>query len=697
MQLARTPCQASFRQTLGRLNDCQSALQQANPYSACVIAYASSFAYRSGILCYITSGDIRILNFNDRWSTEKVLEGDLLINYVLGTRRERAVVDLEAIKSIQIFEYAEDTIILFCDFGVFGQYVFAVDISDARPLSEPGNDRHPRVRLCVPVRSPNKLFARHSHQFLVMGSHSATGSHGHHEWLLEVFDLERGLPVNAEPLQLSDFHGSEVGSTVCFTIHEGCFYAVTSQTSVESEEVDWTSSYHVIQFRLDKPPLKLPIEKIWRRQHLEGPINDAWADLDFQRDHSTGELLLVECRKEWVNGGSRAFRTYYTQPIARAERKNVEDGLRHPPTQDRLISTLDKNSNSSYEEPRERVDRYVHAEYDATNEANTKEYIRAKTKWNGYDFNAQSFVDLVTDDFVPEGGWRPQQRIKLRVVSRQEICPLVRDETAPGHLIIRPRFLNREKVEMEDSERLFSPSQVHLWPPDDASQELHDILCPKGRAGEVTAVLGDEGIIYMAGPAREPGSAERALVFICFDPTFGYNGMKRADGTLAIAKRDKKRKSTASDQTAESSLIEANYAPLLSPSLAENTKKLKLELHDANTVSARVSCAMTTDEKPEPDLPVPAQGDLTVQALGLDPPSPPVLIAPTPALWPPPSPSGSTPRSQAPAVLLERPSSAEQDRGKEKGKGRAKTPPSTLSTWRENAVYLSIGKGFWLR
>ena len=565
-------------------------------------------------------------------------------------------------------------------------------------MERPGDGSHPRVRLCVPVRSPNKLFVRHNNQFLVMGSHSAIGSYGHHEWLLQVFDLERFEAVNAAPLQLEEFYGSEIGSTVCFTIHDGCFYAVTNQTSIESEEVDWTSYYHVVQFRLDDPQPELVTQEIWRRQHLEGPINDAWTDLGFQVDQCNGELLLVECRKEWVNGGSRATRTYYTQPMRRAERKNLKDGMRHPPTEDRLISTLDENSNSRYEEPQVRLDRYVHAEFPATSEKSTKEYIRAKTKWNGYDFNAQSFVDLVTDEYIPEGGWRPQQRIKLRVVSRLERCPLVRDDdsASPTATILRPRLKDREDEELEDSERAFSSSHLHLWPPDDAPQELHDILCPEGRAEDVKAVLGDEGLIYMAGPPRQPGSLERALVFICFDPTFGFNRMKRLDGSLAVAKRGRKRKSDMTEGPVQISSARLE-APEI-PGLPERTKRLKVELEnvDIEDLPARPSSSVPADEKCGADLPVPPPGDVTTQAWGLDPRSPPVLAAQTSELWPPAPASDSTPHGQAPQPLPGQ-YSHRQNKAEGKGKGRPKTPPTTLSHWRENAAYLSIGKGFWLR
>lgn len=251
MQLALSPPQASLRQTLGRINDCQAALQEASPYSACIIAYASSFAYHSSLLCYVTRGNLRILNFNDQRGTEKIFEGNVLVNHLAVSGQEWGVLDLDSFQSLQILGIADDTTVVHCDFGAFGQYVFEIDISDSTPSSSPGAGLHPRVRLCARVRSSNKLFTRHNRHFLVMGSHSATGSQGHNEWLLQVFSLGTAELVNAEPLQLQGFCGSEIGTTACFTIHDSHFYAVANQTSLENEEVDWTSYYQVVKFRLD--------------------------------------------------------------------------------------------------------------------------------------------------------------------------------------------------------------------------------------------------------------------------------------------------------------------------------------------------------------------------------------------------------------------------------------------------------------
>jgi hypothetical protein len=63
-------------------------------------------------------------------------------------------------------------------------------------------------------------------------------------------------------------------------------------------------------------------------------------------------------------------------------------------------------------------------------------------------------------------------------------------------------------------------------------------MCPSGKAGEVKARIGEEGLVYMAGPPavsydETAAGSERALIFIGFEPGWGFEGLKRLDGRLA--------------------------------------------------------------------------------------------------------------------------------------------------------------------
>ncbi|KIW21812.1 uncharacterized protein PV07_12764, partial [Cladophialophora immunda] len=394
------------------------------------------------------------------------------------------------------------------------------------------------------------------------------------------------------------------------------------------------------------------------------------------------------------------------------------DGLRHPPN-DRLSVTLDEHSNSRWEEPMVRPDRYVHAEFQADGgggEPPAREYIRAWTKWNGYSFNAQAFIDLVTDEVVMEGERRPRQRIKLRVVSRQELSPLVGDANATATatatttstggsvaLVLRKRIRDREGQEMEDGDRAFTASRVALWPPDDAPQDLHEILCPEGQPGDVKAMLGDEGIVYMAGPPRAPGSAERALVFVGFDPTFGFQGMQRLDGSPAVPKSEKKRKvdryelnETPQSVSLESQGQSQGQGMGIDLDPADRTKRLKLGAQVKLAVGDSTSARSRGDE--QGDLAVLPQGHNMAQALideSEDWQPPLASRAELPAMSQPQRPLQAAVSSPSPSPSRDD-LSQWQTSGKP-GRGKAPAPPNLGQTRQERVMYMSIGRGYWLR
>lgn len=161
----------------------------------------------------------------------------------------------QVLESIRVCSYWEKMLTCLCKFGTSGYFLFVINLDEEfePPVRITAGSRHDRILLCVRVRSNNKLFVRHDSMHLVYRTYSARGMHGHHEWILEVYSLTTGKAVSKEPLQLENFSGSEIEFTACFTIFDGHFYAVTNQTSLDSEEVYWTSYYHSISFPLEEP------------------------------------------------------------------------------------------------------------------------------------------------------------------------------------------------------------------------------------------------------------------------------------------------------------------------------------------------------------------------------------------------------------------------------------------------------------
>ena len=376
-----------------------------------------------------------------------------------------------------------------------------------------------------------KLFVRQDGSYLYYGTHSALGSHGHHEWCVQGFNLTTGHRITEKPIQLVDFFGSELGSTVCFGIHNGSFYAVSNQTSLEVEEIDWTSHYHWIQFALDEEKPNIKPRKLWRRQHHEGPINDSWTELSLQKDEQTDQLLIIECRKEYIGGGSANFRTYYTQPLSLTDSDEVPKNYGYPKN-DPLTKTLDDNSKPNYEPAKTRISRYCHPEYILDRHEGgrvpSQEFILARTKFRAYNPATSSFIDLVNDPIKRPGFARLQDRIRLRIASRLQKSPLIDDPDRPEFSLLRSKVVDENDIPIERSEEDFYPTEIQdLWPPNDAPTELFDVLYPGGRVGQLDAVADDNAIVYMAGPSAAHPNGERAIILINFDPAWKHDGLNR--------------------------------------------------------------------------------------------------------------------------------------------------------------------------
>ncbi|ERF76967.1 hypothetical protein EPUS_02679 [Endocarpon pusillum Z07020] len=493
----------------------------ARPYSVSLLAYGEAFFYSEGVLCYVDGPLVRVIDIYSGSQVEDVVNV-LALNQRLSLCVASEPSGLRPFDDTRItnLSYSKRILVCVCESEVTDErWLLVVDL---------GQDLKRRVPFRHPLTCTTKLFIRHDRDYLYYGTHSGRRSDGHHEWLVTGLDLEKGCPITPKPFQLADFVGSDIGSTACFKIHEKHLYAVSNQTSFEVEEVDWTSYYHYIKIPLgDKKP-DLKAHRIWQRQHGEGPINDSWTDLSLQKDEQTNELLIIECRKEWLGGGSANIRTYYTQPL----RLNTEDDVVqtcHFPADDPLTRTLDEYSKPHFSEPQIRIRKYYHHEYeqsrlDPRNSA-PRDFILAKTKFRAYSPSAMSFIDLVSDPApVAAGSVRMRERLRLRIASRRQKSPLVDDPDCPGQMILRKPELDKNNDPIEGSEEDFHPTEIHLWPPDDAPTEIYDVLCPAGRVRNVEAIADERSIIYMTdAPSNATmgrGNA-RAIVMISFDPSWG--------------------------------------------------------------------------------------------------------------------------------------------------------------------------------
>lgn len=518
----------SARQSLSLLFDQREAVRTSSPYSASTIAFGRQFLFNQGVLCYVCDDQIRILELHRRSRTERIVSGYALKSRMTNGLGLPHLAD-DFLQHITLLSYADDIVVFLFEEAIGpGAWLFAWDVKDDDNVTGTVGPCS-RLRLRRRLPSKTKLFVRNNKDYLYYGTHSALRDDGHHEWLIQGCNLNTRRPVSPKSLRLDEFVGSEIGSTACFEIHNQNFYAISNQTSFETEEVDWTSCYHFVRFKLEEASPDLRLRKVWRRQHHEGPINDAWTDLSLQLDERKCELNIVEVRKEWLGGGSLCVRTSYTTCFTEASDEDLILDQPNFPSHDQLSRTLDEYSKPSWvEKPPIRIPKFCHREH-TTKSEQSKEFIRAKTKHRSYSSSAHAFVDLVSDEIRMTNSCRSKDRLRLRIASRIPESPLIPDASSfdPLHFCVRPQRSNHNESSIPDSEEEFTDTAIALWPPPDAPSELFDLLCPGGRAGSVHAMLDERSIIYMAGIPHAQYDNQRAIIMISFDPGWGHKGLKR--------------------------------------------------------------------------------------------------------------------------------------------------------------------------
>ncbi|CZR53305.1 uncharacterized protein PAC_03183 [Phialocephala subalpina] len=297
-----------------------TALATASPFIVATIGLCDAYLYCKGVLCYTLDDKIRVLNLHHSGQSELVISIPSLLAHALSDINENSK------GYFQILYYSD--YILSC--------VYRSSSADSTAWLISFNLRSRQFLVAHELDSTDKIFVRHNKQYLYYGTHSELGTDGYKKWVIYGYDFKTRKWFD-QKVHLPDMVGSEIGSTICFELYDGYFYGLSNQTSFEVEEIDWTSFYHCIRFPLSSPCKEL-LEKtenksMWRRQHQEGPIDDRWTNLRLVEDESTGELKIVEARKEWYLGSSRSQRTYYTTDLVfprLSKEEDAEDSVNSP-------------------------------------------------------------------------------------------------------------------------------------------------------------------------------------------------------------------------------------------------------------------------------------------------------------------------------------------------------------------------------
>jgi hypothetical protein len=393
-------------------------------------------------------------------------------------------------------------------------HIFA--ISTAR---EPSS--HGRVIRAFAVTSASKPFVRHTARYLYYGTHTGVGHDGHHKWEVSGVSLDKQfpLPKMEQPLLFEDFHGTDIGSTVAFEIYNHHFYAVSNQGTFEVEELDWTSFYHCIRFPLENPisAAMLRDERVYRRQHAEGPIHDSWTDLSLQLSEYTNEVMILESRREWAKASSRQSRTFYTakfhvNPEGSSTASLLSEDVSDTnllPENDLFVEVLDSSNKPNWMPTPVQYSWSRHPEFDTSN-TSPRSFILAKTKFRAYNYSCTSFLDLVEDEQCCNDPQKPPC-LRLRIGSQCE-APL--DDKV---------LSTKGKGRLDEAEPIFNDhvnyrnSPIKMWPPPASrcpcSKHLHDIMNPllplgPSHARTVTGVLDERALVYMVKPGRSYGASD---------------------------------------------------------------------------------------------------------------------------------------------------------------------------------------------
>ncbi|KFZ11516.1 hypothetical protein V501_04725 [Pseudogymnoascus sp. VKM F-4519 (FW-2642)] len=541
------------------------ALATAKPYSVAIVGVGQTYMYSKGALWYMHNGTLRLLEIRQSPTEEPVVDLSSLLDKTAFKAQSKVA------GSFSFLHYHEG--VLSCLFRYAhprrGGWLIAVDV------------KKPAILLSTELASTEKLFARHDRDYLYYGVHISNDYDNRKRWVLYGYDLKNGKFLGRNNF-LYDLIGAEIGSTICFEVVGGFFYAVSNQTTYEVEEVDWTSFYHGRRFPLSNPSEK-KLEKtedqcMWRRQHLEGPLDDRWTSLALAIDETTGQLTIVESRKEWLEGRTVGQRTVYKTKVVFPKRPVTKNNsssspqanaapalspaspytfqpfgtvplqVQHPTdypssssssssehqrrkedlavlTQDRLALTITASNKPHFSPSQVRLPRNVHAE--SITPPGQRSFVISKTSARCYDMSASTFVDLVNDIPHPDPG--VQQCLRIRACSRRRKGP-----ARGGDGIIPPPARDPETGELEEEEGLdeeYEDGPVEMWPPapdaqgkySEAGRDLHVLMNPPGYMGKVHGTFDGTGLVYSTG--GEGG--QKAIVLVNFDPAVHLRGLRK--------------------------------------------------------------------------------------------------------------------------------------------------------------------------
>lgn len=515
-----------YSRSLSRVHFRQEAFAQAKPLSILTLGYSRDFFYRQGVLCYVCHDTIRILHVHQASQNEKVIHP----NALRGTPYDMLL--------LKIVHY-QDGILTFRIANGYAPSMLCVDISGINLTAEERRIGFSH-RLVLPL-SEGKSFVRNNSESLVRGEYVWKPARGRSEWVLVSFDLVSERRSGEQ--QLHGFFGTDIGQTICFELFHGHLYAVSSQSTREVEEIDWSSSYVCYRIPVGRSrEEKVQRRRIWRRQHREGPINDAYLNISLQEDQQTGAITIVEARQEFLNGGSEQTRSFYFSRLDFTEEQSTpETSL---PTDDILVSTLDKTNRPQYEPAKPRTAHTVHPDSPAHESGHLrKECPPSKNKYRTYLLSASASLDLIHDDRVL---YNQKPQLRLRIGSRTPASPL-----DPRTRRLYAPSLDATRAPIPNSIDRYRSHPTKLWPPLDAPPQLLALLNnnPESATVKFKAMSDASSVVIQTGPSTAAHGLP--LLLVNFDPAIRFRGLPKLAMREGREQDDGRRKCSEAQERGE--------------------------------------------------------------------------------------------------------------------------------------------------
>ncbi|KAL2148353.1 hypothetical protein VTH82DRAFT_2273 [Thermothelomyces myriococcoides] len=512
---------------LRRLLKRREALSSVSPYLVAIVGFAQEWIYENGVLCYYHGHELRLLDLHRSADAEVVIDLQTLLYEVLP--------DASAVYK---WEYK----LLYYSHGIVSCLYSPITTGAARrrEILIAFDASEGRVITHVELHCTSKLFVRNNDAFLYYGTTTGPDYDGDEYWTIKGFDITAGAWI-ADRLDIPEAIGTDVGSTVCFEIIHDYFYVLSNLRSLAVEEVDWVSYYSCFRFplRTDGFSFLDRVPGLWRRDHTEGPLDDRWTFLRLLEDEETDRLMIVESRKEWLEGSITARRTYYTSLIdfdALAGTNPDELAGTNP---DDLAGTNPntREAKSRYRGcmRRRRRPRNPHLVHPG-DDFSVFNMTLAKCPLRSYYPACQTFIDLVDDS----NSYDPrEQKLRIRGGTRRpwtpgELAESGRQPTAEGGQGLDALLRQINSIYRSDTGL--------LWPPDQeevgngavngpALADLYAILNPPGYFGNVHGSWDERSMVYATGGSYGGLSA---LVFVSWDPAIRLAGVPPFPGNLAV-------------------------------------------------------------------------------------------------------------------------------------------------------------------